>query len=277
MSSRVTIKEFPQAALVGTWFPPAPSVKKNAFLIGCAMGVTQKYYHHLAEYLSESGYTVLTFDYRGTGDSAPARLRGYRINLFDWADDIRYALEYLKTKNPDDEIIFLGHSIASQLFGFVDGKNLASRAIFLASSTGYWADGIGLSKWKNLFLLSVVMPFSNAVWGYTNAKFFKQGENYPKGPSLQWRRWCLHPNYFAIENLRSLKPFAEFSGPIRSYYFTDDPIANEATAKKLLAAYTNSNTVLIKKKPSDYQQASIGHTGFLSRKFRSSFWQELAS
>jgi predicted alpha/beta hydrolase len=277
MSSQVQIKAYPQANLVGNYFPAAPSNKKAAFVIGCAMGITQKYYYYLAEYLSECGYTVLTFDYRGTGSSAPKRLRGYEVNLFDWADDLSDAINYLKEKNPQDELIFLGHSIASQLFGFIAEKNLVKRAIFLASSTGYWRDALGVSKWKNLFLLSAVMPFSNFVWGYTNAKFFGQGENYPKGPSLQWRKWCLDPTYFEIETIRSIDLFSEYTGQIKSYYFSDDPIANKATASYLISVYLNASKVLVEKSPADLQQRSVGHTGFLSRKFKSTLWQELAS
>jgi predicted alpha/beta hydrolase len=277
MSKQVVIKEFPLANLVGTYFPSAPSKRNSAFLIGCAMGITQKYYYNLAEHLSGCGYTVLTFDYRGTGLSSPKILRGYHVDLFDWADDIKSGLEYLKEKNPGAELIFLGHSIASQLLGFADCQHLLSRSIFLASSTGYWKDGHGLSKWKNLFLLAVVMPFSNFVWGYTNARFFKQGENYPKGPSLQWRKWCLHPEYFGVETSAGAVFFDTYNGEIKSFYFDDDPIANDTSTKKLLQAYSKATTILIKKKPSDYQQRSIGHSGFLSRRFKSSLWEDLAS
>lgn len=277
MNSQVLIKDFPDANLMGTYYAAAPTNKKAAVVIGCAMGITQKYYHNLAEFLSECGFTVLTFDYRGTGLSAPKRLRGYEVTLFDWADDLSDALCYLKTKHPQDDLIFIGHSIASQLFGFVDEKPLVKRAIFLASSTGYWRDGIGMSKWKNLFLLSVVMPFSNLVWGYTNARFFGQGENYPKGPSMQWRKWCLHPAYFGVETNPGIGRFADYTGEIKSFYFKDDPIANRKSASKLMDVYANATKVLMGKSPADFKQRSVGHTGFLSRKFKATFWHELAS
>lgn len=277
MNSQVVIKEFPHANLIGTYFSPAPTQCKRSVVIGCAMGITQKYYGHLAEYFSECGFSVLTFDYRGTGLSAPRQLRKYAIDLFDWSDDIDSAIDYMKDKNPDDELVFVGHSLASQLFGFGNSKNRVIRAIFLASSTGYWRDGVGMSKWRNLFLLFTVMPLSNLIWGYTNARFFKQGDNYPKGPSMQWRRWCLNPAYFGIETERTTHAFSDYTGEIKSYYFSDDPIANENSAQKLMLAYPNAKKKLIKKSPSDYNQRTIGHTGFLSRRFKQTLWQELAS
>jgi predicted alpha/beta hydrolase len=269
------IKEFAEANLVGNYYPSVSPHPKGSILIGCAMGITQKYYHHLAEFFCASGYHVLTFDFRGTGSSSPRRLKGYKVNLFDWAEDIRSALIFLKGANANMKLYFVGHSIASQLFGFVNNNNTVDKTIFLASSTGYWKDGAGMERWKNLFLLSSVMPVSNLIWGFTNAKFFGQGENYPKGPSLQWRRWCLHPHYFGVELTDTNNFFSQFRRTITSFYFTDDPIANERTAKKLLSFYNRATIHLVATKPADFQQTKIGHTGFLSRKFKTSFWQIL--
>ena len=269
------IREFPGANIVGNYYPTLSTEPKGSILMGCAMGITQKYYHHLAEFLSESGYNVLTFDFRGTGSSAPRRLRGYDVNLFDWVEDIRSALIFLKGANAEIKLYFVGHSISSQLFGFVDKNDLVDKAIFLASSTGYWKDGLGVAKWKNLFLLSVVMPLSNAVWGFTNAKFFKQGENYPKGSSQQWLKWCRHPHYFGVELTGTNNFFNQFTRSIICFYFTDDVIANEVSTRKLLSFYENAVSHLVEVKPSDFQQQKIGHTGFLSRKFKPTFWKDI--
>ncbi|MDA2928912.1 hypothetical protein MYX84_03015 [Acidobacteria bacterium AH-259-O06] len=45
-------------------------------LINSAMGVKRRYYNSYARFLSENGFTVLTFDYRGIGDSRPRSLPG---------------------------------------------------------------------------------------------------------------------------------------------------------------------------------------------------------
>ena len=41
----------------------------GAVLIGGAMGVRQDYYQRFAEWLAAQGYAVMTFDYRGMGES----------------------------------------------------------------------------------------------------------------------------------------------------------------------------------------------------------------
>lgn len=276
MGEEVIIRVFAKTAIKGNYYLTSNSHVKGAILIGCAMGITQKYYQHMAIFFCERGFNVLTFDFRGTGLSSPKNLRNCSADLMDWADDISYSLEYLKLKNENSRLFFIGHSIASQLFGFARNNKLVDKTIFLASSTGYWKDSDSMVKWKNLLLLSVIMPISIAVWGYTNARFFKQGENYPKGASLQWRRWCLNPQYLGIE-LDGFKDFFDrYSNQIYSYWFTDDSIANEFSAKKLLVFYKKASTTLFKISPTDCNQAKIGHSGFLSRKFRDSLWSDMA-
>jgi predicted alpha/beta hydrolase len=84
----VTLRDFGNALLIGTYFTGESTSPRGMILIGCAMGITQKYYRNLAEYLAENGYEVLTLDFRGTGSSAPAKLRNYNVDLMDWANDL---------------------------------------------------------------------------------------------------------------------------------------------------------------------------------------------
>lgn len=274
MVESVILKESSNVRVIGSYFHVAASDKKGAILLGCAMGITQKYYKGLAEHFCEHGYEVLTFDFRGTGSSGPKHLRGFEANLFDWAEDIGCALEFLRARNEGISLIFIGHSISSQLLGFTSKNCLVDRVIFLASSTGYWRDGQS-SRWKNLFLLGVVMPFSIKLWGYTNSRFFGQGENYPKGVSLQWRRWCFHPDYLQLDLRPSNDFFSSFRKKILSIYFTDDPIANKITAAKLLGFYRMTETELVSRSPAELKVKKVGHAGFLSRKMKANLWMDL--
>ena len=64
-----------------THFPGGDTV----LLISAAMAVQQSFYHPIARYFQEIGYSVVTFDYRGLGTSAPASLRGFTATIGDWA------------------------------------------------------------------------------------------------------------------------------------------------------------------------------------------------
>jgi len=59
--------------LGATLFRPASS-NGRALQIYAAAGVKQEYYGEFAAYLSERGFTVLTFDYRGIGRSGLDKL-----------------------------------------------------------------------------------------------------------------------------------------------------------------------------------------------------------
>lgn len=249
---------------------------KGNVLIAPAMGITAKYYIQFAIWLSEQGFTVMILDYLDTGLSANEEIKNSKTTLNDWVKNIEIAGQELKRSNPSIPLIYLGHSIGSQLFGFIENIKLFDKVVFIASSTGYWKDGRSPQKWMNYFLLNVVMPLSNLVWGYTNAKLFKQGENYPKNVSLQWRKWCMNKEYLKMElNDNQTNNYNLFKGKITSIWFSDDPIANEITAQKLVSIYKSAETLLIEINPTDFNSTGIGHTGFLSRKYKGTLWNRI--
>lgn len=232
------------------WY--AAESPKSVVLISPAMGITSKYYHAIAEWISHQGHHVAVLDYEGTGLSLNGKLKDCEANLFDWVANIQIAGQELKQEYPSIPLVFLGHSIGSQLFGFVKDPNLFNHAVFLASSTGYWRDGHAPQRWVNFLLLSCVIPVSNAVWSYTNAKLFGRGENYPKFAASQWRKWCLSRDYLLIDMPEDQQiNFRSYKGKLVSIWFSDDPIANEKTARKLKDHYESTNKRLIKITPEE--------------------------
>src|SRR5262245_43703141 len=86
-------------ALAATPFqPPRPW---RAALISPATAVPRKIYRGFATFLAENGFAVLTYDYRGIGDSRPASLRGFRARMRDWAAlDVRAAIDHAQRRFP---------------------------------------------------------------------------------------------------------------------------------------------------------------------------------
>ena len=74
-----------------------PGGARAALLIAPAMGVPQRYYADFARWMAAQGRAVLTFDYRGMGESRPAgaSLREVDVDLFDWAADTDTVIEAL--------------------------------------------------------------------------------------------------------------------------------------------------------------------------------------
>ena len=72
--------------LSGRRYVPDAAVRA-VVLMPSAMGVKQQYYEPFAAFLCEHGFAVLSFDYRGMGDSLPPQfgksLRGFNADISD--------------------------------------------------------------------------------------------------------------------------------------------------------------------------------------------------
>ena len=68
--------------LGATLFLPR-GAKRHAVLISSATAVPRKIYKSFAGYLARRGYAVLTYDYRGIGDSRQKSLVGFKASMAD--------------------------------------------------------------------------------------------------------------------------------------------------------------------------------------------------
>ena len=57
-------------ALAATLYRPTGAAR-GAVIVSSATAVPRRFYRHFAAELAGAGYTVVTYDYRGIGDSAP--------------------------------------------------------------------------------------------------------------------------------------------------------------------------------------------------------------
>jgi predicted alpha/beta hydrolase len=70
--------------LAATLFLPR-GARRHAVLINSATAVPRKIYRGFAGYLAQRGCAVLTYDYRGTGDSRQKTAAGYNRPPKNWA------------------------------------------------------------------------------------------------------------------------------------------------------------------------------------------------
>jgi len=81
--------------------------------INSAMAVTRGFYRTFAQYLAEQGFTVVTYDYRGIGDSYCKNWRN--ITLWQWGElDYPAVTDWLSANYPDHRMVALGHSLGGQ-------------------------------------------------------------------------------------------------------------------------------------------------------------------
>ena len=133
--------------LGATLFLPR-GAKRHAVLINSATAVPRKLYRGFAGYLARRGCAVLTYDYRGTGDSRqkslvgynqPRSLAGFKASMSDWAAlDVTAAVAWMRERYNSLPLNYVGHSFGGQALGLLANNSEVSRALLIAAQAGYW-------------------------------------------------------------------------------------------------------------------------------------------
>ena len=85
--------------LAAQFYPASDNSKQYPILICPATGITKVFYHAFAEWLNQQGYSVLSFDFRGIGESLHGELKDSTASINDWGIlDIPAAVETLLEK-----------------------------------------------------------------------------------------------------------------------------------------------------------------------------------
>lgn len=249
------------------------SGSKGAVLIVPAMGTPQSYYESFATWLASQGYTVATFDYRGIGASRPDKLSGFRADILDWARlDCAAVMDTLAARTPDMPLYWIGHSLGGQILPFVPNHSRLSKAVMVASGSGYWRENAAPARRYVLWLWYVVVPIAVTLCGYFPGKSLRKVGDLPKGVMMQWRRWCLHPQYALGDGEETRAQFAAVKTRIVALSFQDDEYLSFRSMESLQSFYTNAQVSIKRIKPKDLGLQRVGHFGFFRAKFEQALW-----
>ncbi|MBL8919985.1 MAG: alpha/beta fold hydrolase [Myxococcaceae bacterium] len=241
-------------------------------VIAGATAVKQAYYARFAAWLSLQGFTVLTFDYRGVGESRPARLRGFEATLRDWGEkDLEAVLRFAQAERGVRPLHVVGHSVGGQLLGLAPSSAAIERAVTVASQSGYWGHWRGLSAAHKAAIWYGLIPTVGAALGYVPGAL-GLGEDLPGGVALEWARWCRHPNYFLGHGV-SAEGYERVTAPLRAISLADDDYAPAQAVDWLHALYKNAPVERHHVTPHELGGAPVGHFGFFRSTFQDSLWR----
>ena len=245
----------------------------RAIIIAPGAGLTHEYYDAIASFFCEKGFSVVTFDYRGVGKSAPQKLSGYQANMHQWAaQDINAVLLYSKQNYPRQELIFMGHSIGGEIIGLAPASQYVNKIVLISSA-------LSCSRlWPMTYRfkiqgLKVFTRLSAKIFGYFPGKTFNIFGNLPQGVVHQWANWCDNSNglfdNFPDNNYRKLNV------PLLAFTFSDDWHCPPRAVKELLNRFESSTITWYHIKPKEIGMKKIGQRDFFYPRMQPTLWESL--
>lgn len=216
----------------------------DCVVVAGATGVKRQFYAAFARFLVARGLTVLTFDYRGIGGSAPGRLDGFQARMQDWGThDLDAALAWAVDNVRPRRLLVVGHSVGGQLLGLADHADLVDAAAFVGSQSGYWGHwplatraGIGL-LWFGL------IPGLSPLLGKFPSSKLGLGEDLPRGVAEQWARWGRDPDYLLRGDAKRRDQYAQLRLPLLMMSIDGDFYAPHAAVDALAGFYAGAKVV----------------------------------
>lgn len=255
-------------------FEPENPIGK-LLLINSATGVKQQVYFSFAKYMSQNGFTVITYDYSGIGESKPQKMQHFQSSMRIWGTrDYKTLTDFIKKEYPHEEKFALGHSVGALILGMNSDSAIFQKFVFVATQDAYFGNlnfKIGATA---LLGFGIALPITTALFGYFPAHWFGLGETLPKGVAYDWRTLILHQKstsrlFEKIEEDYSKKLTQE----TMIIHAEDDPWVTKKGMESLMnKAYPNLKKRYREIKTEESDQKEIGHINFF-RSFNKKLWK----
>jgi len=254
----------------------APEGARTWLLINSAMGVRRSFYRHLAGHLLSQGIGVLTYDYRGTGDSVAADVT--RVRLEDWGrKDFPAAIHWLRTSHAPQRVVVLGHSVGGQLVGITPAIRDIDGLVGVASQAGHWRHWSGLERAKVFTFWYAAIPLMTALGGPFRASYLGLGQDLPAGVARQWAQWGRDRDYIRSATVGPQPQFYDdVRCRLRTYLIGQDNLAPEQAVRAWHDWFPNAERELINLGSHTAGGRRIGHFGFFDPGLGAGEWPGLS-
>lgn len=264
----------------GHWWSAAGAGRaaRPVVVISAATSVKARYYHRFAAYLAGQGFEAVTYDYRGIGESRPARLRGFRAGWADWGRfDLEAVLGRIAKTRPGRPVHAVGHSIGGFVIGLAPSAHRFRRVFTMGAQFAYWRDyppRRRLPMWLRWHLL---MPALTRPFGYFPGRRLGWLEDTPAGVVRDWSgmgpRFEHHLQAAdGVTGAALAAGFATVTAPVLAVSSSDDPFGTEAAIERLLGYYRASPRRHLRVAPEHIGAPAIGHFAFFHERFRDRLW-----
>ncbi len=245
---------------------------KAAVIISSATAVPRAYYRAFAQGLADAGAAVLTYDYRGCGDSR-SDLRRSTARMRDWGTlDFAGAIEFMAARYPTIPLHAVGHSVGGHVVLLAPNNARIARAVAIAAQSGYWRLYRGFERYRVYAFMRAIMPLSTRMFGYFPGRALRFGDDLAPGVLLEWSRWCTSPGYFFDDpSMTALENAKTFTAPTMMIGLSDDPWATPQAIDALQCGFTHAPVTRKEIDPHVAGLREIGHMGFF-RSANATLW-----
>ena len=232
---------------------------RRVVVINGALGVPRSFYQRFASHLQEQGIAVVTYDYRGMGDSLDRPVRESSATIEQWGYlDFEAVLGWLADTYPDAERCVVGHSVGAQIIGLSQRSLELTRIVGVAAQSAYWGHWSGPARLGLYGLWHVLMPAVTHLLGYFPGRLINLNANLPAGVALDWARWGRDRNYLRSPRVGPASQFfAEIAAPVMIWLIEDDPFAPRAAVEAFMDWFVAADTQLSMAPP-------LGHSGWFT-------------
>ena len=256
------------------WRHAAADSTRPVVIINAATSVRCRHYSRFADYLFAHGFDVITYDYRGIGESRPASIKGLQASWTDWgALDFEAMLQRAQREFPGQPIDVVGHSFGGCAAGLGASGQLIRRLVTVGAQFAYWRDYAPAHRWRMFGKWHVVMPLLTKICGYFPGKRLGWLEDTPAGVVRDWStptaRYETRPSGRTINGHL---PFATVTANTLAISISDDPYGTIAAIERLLAYFTGSIRTHLRITPEDIGETEVGHFAFFRSAYQATLW-----
>ncbi|AWL29674.1 alpha/beta fold hydrolase [Acinetobacter defluvii] len=274
-TEQVSLNALDGYVLNGVIYSPTIVTIKAKIILASATGVPQGFYRRFSEYMTQYGYQVLTFDYRGVGASSPKNLKGFEMSYLDWGKlDLAGAIDYFADEQLP--LFVVGHSYGGQALGLTPNHAKVTAMYCFGTGAGWHGYMPLKERLKVQVIWNIVFPPIVAATGYLPWSKFNMGADLPRGVYQQWRKWCKNPTYFFSDpEQAALKDlYAQVKVPIYAVAALDDDWALPNSRHAFMQHYQNAEMHYIDITANRLGLKQIGHMGYF-RQGSEAIWDQL--
>ncbi|VVO10372.1 alpha/beta fold hydrolase [Pseudomonas fluorescens] len=256
-----------------TWRHPRTDNKRPVVIINAATSVRCRHYFRFADYLFANGFDVITYDYRGIGESRPASLRGFNASWTDWgALDFEAMLQRATREFPGQPIDVVGHSFGGCAAGLGSSGYLIRRLVTVGAQFAYWRDYASAKRWRMFCKWHLLMPLVTMFFGYFPGKRLGWLEDTPAGVVRDWSTPTALYERRPSGRLLDKLPFHAVTAQTLAISLSDDPYGTVPAIERLLGYFKASSNSHLRIAPEDIGEAEVGHFAFFRSPYQATLW-----